>query len=314
MPRRISLPLLLAISAGTLAAQEPRSPQPSPPDVIRLERTLPPGEGLGEGTVRVLVTRRARLGIFFSARPLETDSIGAVIERVTPNSPAARAGLRSGDIITRFNGKPLTGGEAQVGRGQSAPGLALTLMAASLNPGDTVAVEYRRGAQTRNVSIVASDEPYVMTWDNPGGESGFWFSDSVAAGRGFYQGFGPMRVEADSFKVRIDSGRVRERMRMPAPMMITLGTPLENLELAPLNRDLGRYFGTAEGILVINVPEESKLGLKAGDVVFSVDGRVPAGPAHLLRILRSYEYREPIRFEIMRMKKREVVVGSIGER
>lgn len=282
--------------------------------MIRLERSLPPAEGLSEGTVRVLVTRRARLGIFFSARPLETDSIGAVIERVTPNSPAARAGLRSGDIITRFNGKSLTGGDVQVGRGQSAPGLALTLMAASLNPGDTVAVEYRRGPQTRNVAIVASDEPYVMTWANPGGESGFWFSDSVTPGRGLSQGFGPLRIEADSLRMRFDTLRTREKIRMPPSMMITMGTPLEDLEVAPLNRDLGRYFGTAEGILVINVPEESRLGLKAGDVVFSVDGRVPAGPAHLLRILRSYEYREPIRFEIMRMKKREVVVGSIGER
>ena len=50
-------------------------------------------------------------------------------------------------------------------------------------------------------------------------------------------------------------------------MLFMMGTPLEDLELAPLNRDLGRYFGTSEGILVINVPEESRLGLKAGDVV-----------------------------------------------
>lgn len=314
MSRRSLLPLLLAVSASPLAAQEPRPPRPEAPDVIRYERTLPPDEGIQEGTVRVLVTRRARIGIFFSARPLDTDSIGAVIERVTPNSPASRAGLRSGDIITRFNGKSLVGGDVKVGGGQSPPGVALTLLAASLNPGDTVAIEYRRGAATRNARVIASDEPYVTSWSTPGGESGFWFSDSVPAYREALRGAGRVRVEADSFTLRLDTLRVREKMRMPPPMMITLGTPLEDLELAPINRDLGRYFGTSEGILVINVPEESKLGLRAGDVVFSVDGRVPAGPAHLLRILRSYEYREPIRFEIMRMKKRETIVGSIGER
>ena len=38
------------------------------------------------------------------------------------------------------------------------------------------------------------------------------------------------------------------------------GSPLGRLELAPLNPDLGQYFGTDEGVLVISAPKDSALG------------------------------------------------------
>ena len=90
-----------------------------------------------------------------------------------------------------------------------------------------------------------------------------------------------------------------------------LGGGLANLELAPLNPDLGLYFGTAEGVLVINLPKESTLGLKGGDVILSVDGRKATTPGSLLRILRSYEPGEGFKFEVMRNKARTTVTGSM---
>jgi S1-C subfamily serine protease len=112
----------------------------------------------------------------------------------------------------------------------------------------------------------------------------------------------------------VDSGRrygVRMREFTPPPMMFMLGSPLADLELAPMNADLGRYFGTSEGVLVISLPPDSPLGLRGGDVVLSVGGRPLAGPAQLLRILRSYGPGEEIRLEILRMKKRETVTGQL---
>jgi S1-C subfamily serine protease len=95
---------------------------------------------------------------------------------------------------------------------------------------------------------------------------------------------------------------------------VLYGSPLADLELAPLNSDLGRYFGATDGVLVISVPKESQLGLKGGDVVLTVDGRKPATPSQLLRILRSYESDETLKLEVLRNHKRETVTGHLGDK
>ena len=81
-----------------------------------------------------------------------------------------------------------------------------------------------------------------------------------------------------------------------------------------MNPELGEYFGTDEGVLVISSPADAGLGLKGGDVVLAVDGRKPAGPSHLLRILRSYESGESFKLDILRNRKRETVTARLGER
>jgi S1-C subfamily serine protease len=91
------------------------------------------------------------------------------------------------------------------------------------------------------------------------------------------------------------------------------GSPLADLELAPLNPDLGQYFGTTTGILVVSVPQDSELKLKGGDVIVAVDGRKPASPSHLLRILRSYEQGESFKLDILRKQKKETVTGKVGD-
>lgn len=313
--RRPRIAILVSLlTPATVVAQEARSPRDSV--MVRVERTGPPGAAV-EGRVKILTTRRARLGIFFTMRARDTDSIGALVQGVTPNGPAAKAGLRSGDVITSFNGNPLAESGVREGREQSGPGVALALLVAGVGPGDTVAVEYRRGKLRRNASIVAGDEPFV-TWNMPDGGFGYAFGDSAG---NLAEGMRRSR-ESMKFRYRVpgegplleDSARSLMRMPGPPPTIFMLGTPLEDLELAPLNPELGRYFGVDEGILVINVPGESRLHLKAGDVVLKIDGRAPTSPGHLLRILRSYEAGEPFKLEIMRMKHKETVVGQLGER
>jgi S1-C subfamily serine protease len=92
------------------------------------------------------------------------------------------------------------------------------------------------------------------------------------------------------------------------------GSPLAHLELAPLNPDLGQYFGTNTGVLVISVPGRTELGLKGGDVVLAVDGRKPESPSHLLRILRSYQETETFKLDVLRNRKRVSVDGRLGQK
>ncbi|MDH4348405.1 MAG: PDZ domain-containing protein, partial [Gemmatimonadota bacterium] len=97
--------VLLSLTAvpGFVTSQE--APRPAP-KAQRVDSVMEVGP---RDRVRVLTMRRARLGVSVNLQAEESDSIGALIQSVTPNSPAARAGLQSGDIITRFNGKPLIG-------------------------------------------------------------------------------------------------------------------------------------------------------------------------------------------------------------
>jgi len=297
--------VLLLTPVTLLSAQEP-SPTPALP---RAERgtVLAPENGRYD----ILMARRARLGVTVDMRAGDTDSIGALLSAVTPNGPAAKAGLKSGDIIIRFNGQTLVEGDLRVSRGQSAPGLALTLLAAGVDPGDSVTIQYLRGKDRKNTTLVAGDEP-VWTWGGelPGGPLGEPAPEGMRGPPEGWRHDMRMQVFKDSTYRRPET----YMLRTPMPRIFMFGSPLADLELAPLNPDLGRYFGTTDGVLVINVPDGSKLRLKPGDVVFTVDGRAVTNPSQMLRVLQSYEPGETFKLSIMRMKKKEMVTGSVGER
>jgi S1-C subfamily serine protease len=258
--------------------------------------------------------RRARLGITVNLRARESDSVGAFVSGVSPGGPAAQAGVLTGDIIVRLNGESLVVPGRRVSREESAPGIRLLELTARLEPNDTVALELRRARERKTVRVVTAEDP-TMGLAGPD-ESPFLFQqfDGDDSGRTI------LRVPG-RFKVGPDSVRVERGWMVPGPegvvrtFSFAFGSPLAELELAPLNPDLGRYFGTTNGVLVINAPPDSKLGLKGGDVVLSVDGRPATSPPQLLRVLRSYDDGESFKLEIMRERKRLTVTGttSAGE-
>lgn len=282
------------VAPAALAAQERERSRVRGSEEIRLEHNQ-------DRLMRIVLGRRARLGIKVNLQARETDSIGAYVDAVTPGGPAAAAGLRSGDVITKVDGKSvLAGGSAEnPDRGQSLPGLRLIELAARLQPSDTVEVEFRRGPDRRTASLVTEGDPGVFV-EGPGERPfrmRFWRSD---------ESFGDGPLPATEFVERLD---------LPQPHReFFSGSALGRLELAPINPELGRYFGATEGVLVISSPKDSELGLRGGDVVLSVDGRKPAGPGHLLRILRSYERGETFKLDILRDRKRETVSARLGER
>ena len=227
------------------------------------------------GPVRVFSFGRPRIGVRVGVTAdKEKDRIGARIEEVTSGGPADKAGLKDGDIITRFNGVAL-GGLKSDDEDASGPGQKLIELARKLEGGDTVDVEYCRGSDTRKVKIVAQD-------------------------------LGGMAM--DRWRMRVPDLRGMELPRMleggPGEFRFFTDRSAGGLELADLNPDLGEYFGAREGVLVLRTPADSSLPLKAGDVILSIDGRTPKSEAQAHRILRSYDAGETAKIEVLRKQKK----------
>ena len=271
------------------AAQETPRPRPAPRPRVRTRvETGPFG-------MFSFSDNRGRIGVVVKTEPdAADDKLGARIEAVTPGAPAEKAGLKAGDIITRFNGTAL-GGVQSEDEDASGPGMKLIELARSLDPGDTVQVEYRRGSDSRKATLVAEE----VSWG------------------------GNMRVPGD---VRVEIPEMGELPDMPHMMgefpkmqmgpggfSWTIGDAWGGIELVSLNPDLGEYFGTREGVLVVRASEDSTLPLKGGDVIVAIGGRKPTSPMHAMRILRSYESGETVAIEVLRKQKRTTLSWKVPE-
>ena len=84
---------------------------------------------------------------------------------------------------------------------------------------------------------------------------------------------------------------------------------LAGLEVTTLTPQLGRYFGTEKGVLVVRAPKSSELyKLQDGDVILSIDGREPTNGSHITRILSSYQPGEQLTIRIVRDRKQQDLV------
>ncbi len=271
-------------------------------------------------------------GIAVDYRPRDTDRWGAYVMAVTPGSPAAQAGILSGDIITRIAGKSLVEKDRKDASATDAslPYVRLTTIIAQLDIGKSVAVELRRGNQMHTVHVtpdesdmtqpaIAQGEPFTKLFAAPRGNvvstisvpalAPDMQSFSVFEGDGFGDAYGPARL-------------------------------FGNIELAPMNDKLGAYFGTTEGVLVINNVADRRswvaydgprtsvvargdvrvladsiqmnfktpeLDLLPGDVITAVDGRKVTTPSQLMRIVASYDRGEEFKLQVVRQKHAETI-------
>jgi serine protease Do len=75
------------------------------------------------------------------------DKHGALVGDVTPKSPAEKAGIKSGDVIVEFNGKPVEDSRT------------LKLRAAQVPPGSKVQVELVRDGTQKTVAVALEEFP-----------------------------------------------------------------------------------------------------------------------------------------------------------
>jgi serine protease Do len=91
------------------------------------------------------------------------DAHGAVVGDVTPGAPGAKAGLKSGDVITAIDGKRVENSDD------------LTMDVISHSPGSTVRLDIIRNGQPTTVTVTLGQRPSTIDWDkqnNAGGDNG----------------------------------------------------------------------------------------------------------------------------------------------
>ncbi len=210
---------------------------------------------------------RAALGINIATRDTTAGPVeGVAIVGVTPGGAAATAGLRADDVLVSIDNVSLTAESVREANQR------LFRFMSGAKPGQEIHVSYLRGGKVLEVRLVADAfDPAMVPRRFPFQE------DLERLGRRF----------ENEFIAPLQTGWRHSEL-------------FAGMELAALTPDLGRYFGTDEGLLVVRAPTAATVDLEDGDVIQRIGARTPSDPGHAMRILRSYEPGEELVIVIMR--------------
>ena len=210
----------------------------------RMSREL---QGPGERReLMFLDGRGSRLGVMVQDLDA-TDKIGGVrVDSVDPESPAEKAGLKTGDVVVEYDGERVRSARQFTRLVQETP------------EGRQVPLAVLRDGKRQ--ALTATPEARAFSWE--------------------------MNIDGDRIRRDVERGLREFRMDMP-PMRFRWDHDFDDL-LAPSSRrrlgisvdsmgnQLSQYFGASEGGALITSVEPGsaaeKAGLKAGDVITSING------------------------------------------
>lgn len=262
------------------AAATPAPPQePSTPEMRHMENMVislngDSGSWLGVETQEVNSERVKDLKL-----PAER---GVVIGKVMPDSPAAKAGLKENDVITQVNGQSVEG-----------------------------AVQFRRIIR----EIPAGRKVQLTVWRDGRSQTIETTLGKAEEGRRTWIQAAP----------RTFTYRVPEMPEIPdIPKLewngefMSLGRPRLGIEAEELGDQLGTFFGVSdgEGILVRSVNAESpaaKAGIKAGDVITSVNGEKLHGVGELREKLADAKDAKSVKIGLLRNKAAMTLTVELPE-
>lgn len=245
------------------------------------------------------IEHRPTLGVL-----LAPDSDGVRITGVTPDSGAAKAGLKAGDQLLKVNGKTITGADGGARMESARDALA------ELKTGTPVTITYRRDGRTQEAKVTPEAGRPLMTIvradrtgkgphasglvmrDDGGGR--VLFSDALPL-TDLHLGIAP-GIQAELRRIEDLRGCDGDDCRLP---MLAEAFRWEGLNLASIDAQLGRYFGTESGVLVLSTGAELE-GLQAGDVIRKVEGKPVASPREVMAALRGKPEESRVEVEFLR--------------
>jgi S1-C subfamily serine protease len=268
-------------AASTLAAQEQGSEAPS---------SLPIEPPTGWFGVRI--SDQAVLNesgeAFFDRYP--------VVSRVETGSPAAKAGVRPGDVLLTFNSHDMRGGSLQLNNW--------------LKAGAPFELRIRRNGGVRVVRGVLEPRPegweqIMLVQMSPTEEMQIQRSPGGRPAQG--------QVLQPAGTYRVNEGAPP---RLPSILVPAFGLgrgiyPFAGAEFTALTSDLRDVLGLkTKGVFVANVAEGSiarSAGLRGGDVVVVADSIRLESPIDLVQAIRGADDRS-VRLQVIRKRKPQTVV------
>jgi serine protease Do len=208
---------------------------------------------------------------------------GAYVTGIQTGSPAEKAGIMTGDIIAEFDGE----------RVRSARQLSRLVRESADDRAVRVAIV--RDGTRRTVDLTPTNNSAWFTMPDLSGldrqirdmTRNFEFRYDGPGGRGFGQWIGP-------------GGRVR------------LGASLSSV-----GDQLASYFGVKGGALVTSVEMDSaagRAGLKAGDVITSINGRTVSDPSDVQQEVRRAADGGALEMTVTRDRKELKLSAKLPER
>lgn len=213
-----------------------------------------------------------------------------IIESVEPGSPAARAGLESGDLVIAYNGEEVKGRT-----------VSLTKL---LKPGAKVVVRVRRNGTTRDIPVTIGSRVRTFSVSRaPQASPG----SRVEVSPAFEFTFDAL--EDDTVHLTPRARTTTRPTRSPEPTMLPpmlsgTGSAFAGAELTASNSELGEYFGTSRGIVVLHVAEGTparRAGVQVGDVITHIDDEPVSRPVDFQRAMAKSKTRS-VELQILRKR------------
>ncbi|HEV2859487.1 MAG TPA: PDZ domain-containing protein [Pyrinomonadaceae bacterium] len=262
--------VILATTAASAQTTPPSPPAPAPPPAQPAHpapMTFTTNFFFGDNFLGVSVEEVTRENA--GRYKVSGEPRGVGVKAVIKDSPAARAGLREGDVIVRFDGEAVTS-TRKLNRliEESAPEHAARL---------TV---LRGGSEQEVTATLGKREGFAMA---PAAEFGF---DSDALKRlteDSVKNSEQWKRQGEEMQRRLEELRRARPEGDSFPMQMFAGRRI-GVSTDALGRQLADYFGVQHGVLVNSVEENSpawKAGIRAGDIITEADGQKIDEPGDL---------------------------------